>query len=446
MTLGDILRRIREDKQLSLQSVSASSGIDLTVLSKIENGKRIISDSHLMKLAYVYDFKNIDDLFIQGKSDEIVGKLNSLDTQAALQILQVVKEKIQLGVNYKPQIITQSLAKPIGIESRRYIGSKAKLTEWIIDTIISTTVGSGIFFDVFGGTGVVAKNALSKFDKVIINDILYSNNIIYKAFFSPGIVDEVKLSNLIFEYNNIDPLIIQENYFSKNFGGKYFDHNVSKLIGYIRQDIEEKKNDLTEKEFCVLIASLIYSIDKLANTVGHFEAYIKKPIKYKPLDLRIIDFSSSNKVEIFKDDANTLASKIKADIAYIDPPYNSRQYSRFYHVYETLAKWDMPKLYGVALKPEPENMSQYCTSKAAKAFEELISSLNVRYIVVSYNNTYNSKSTSSENKISLEQIKMILNRRGTTQIYESSHRYFNTGKTEFKDHKELLFITAVNDK
>ena len=51
-----------------------------------------------------------------------------------------------------------------------------------------------------------------------------------------------------------------------------------------------------------------------------------------------------------------LAKKIKADIVYIDPPYNSRQYSRFYHVLETLTKWDKPELFGTALKPKEENM------------------------------------------------------------------------------------------
>ena len=49
-----------------------------------------------------------------------------------------------------------------------------------------------------------------------------------------------------------------------------------KIIGYIRQDIENIKSGLTEKEYSILLATLIYNIDKLANTVGHFDAYIKK--------------------------------------------------------------------------------------------------------------------------------------------------------------------------
>lgn len=38
-------------------------------------------------------------------------------------------------------------------------------------------------------------------------------------------------------------------------------------------------------------------------------------------------------------DANQLVRKVKADIAFIDPPYNSRQYSRFYHILENIVQW-----------------------------------------------------------------------------------------------------------
>lgn len=130
-------------------------------------------------------------------------------------------------------------------------------------------------------------------------------------------------------------------------------------------------------------------------------------------------------------------------LPYIDPPYNSRQYSRFYHIYENLVTWEKPELFGVAMKPKAQNMSAYCTSSAPVAFRDLISKLNVKYIVVSYNNTYESKSGSSKNKITLEQIKSILEERGTTKIYDCDHRYFNAGKTNFAKHKELLFITEV---
>ena len=61
--------------------------------------------------------------------------------------------------------------------------------------------------------------------------------------------------------------------------------------------------------------------------------------------MKSIDVLNIKDVSIFNQDANILAKKIKADIVYIDPPYNSRQYSRFYHVLENITKWEKPKLY-----------------------------------------------------------------------------------------------------
>ena len=181
-----------------------------------------------------------------------------------------------------------------------------------------------------------------------------------------------------------------------------------------------------------------------ANTLGHYEAYIKKAITPRKLILRMIDVNNFKGAEIFQEDANQLARNIHADVVYIDPPYNSRQYSRFYHLLETLVQWTKPELFGVAMKPKEENMSEYCRSSAFKAFQDLIAHIDARYLVVSYNNTYKSKSSSSENKIKLEQIEEALNKCGDTHIYEHAYSPFNSGKTEFEDHKEYLFVTHVN--
>jgi len=329
------------------------------------------------------------------------------------------------------------------LESRRYIGSKTKLNDWIFETISKETKDCKSFFDIFAGTGSVAKAASKHFDEIIINDILHSNHVIYKAFYKHEKWDKELISKMINKYNSLNPEKLKENYFSEHFGGKFFDHENAKIIGYIREDIEKNKKKLTDKEYAILITTLIYNIDKIANTVGHFDAYIKKPFKKEQLYMRLIETLDHKKFTIYKADANVIAEKVKADITYIDPPYNSRQYSRFYHIYENLVKWEKPELFGVALKPETENMSDYCTVKARDVFEDLIKKLDTKYLVVSYNNTYNSKSNSSENKIKLQEIQDILDSKGETKVFECTHKFFNTGKTEFNDHKEFLFITKV---
>lgn len=441
-TIGLILKEIREEIGLPMQTVQQNAGIDLTQLSRIENGKRLPTVEQIQRLAKLYNFDN-SRLLIQRESDKII---NSLEfPEIAIETLKVAEDKVTYGSKYLSLFHDVIYQKPIALGSRRYIGSKAKLSDWIMELIDAHTDHIRTFTDLFAGTATISSQALAKYEKVIINDFLHANNIIYKGFFEAGDWDRKKVSDIITRYNSLDPEVLDDNYFSENFGGKFYEYNVSKLIGYIRQDIEDMKDKLTEKEYNILLATLIYNIDKLANTVGHFDAYIKKPIKPQPLRLRLIDAKSFANVEIHREDANLLARQIKSDLVYIDPPYNSRQYCRFYHLYETLIKWDKPKLYGVALKPEPENMSTYCTVKAKDSFEDLVMNLDTRYLVVSYNNTYKSKSNSSENKIKLEEIAEILNRCGETKIFECSHRFFNAGKTEFDDHKELLFITKVNE-
>lgn len=332
------------------------------------------------------------------------------------------------------------------LHNRRYIGSKAKLSEWIMDCVLKNIDTScSIFFDAFAGTGAVTRAALPHFSQVYMNDLLYANQVAYHSFFNTGRYSKKKISELRSYYNKLNSRELNPNYFSDQFGGKYFSHENARKIGFIREDLQQRRPDLTKKEFSILLTSLIYAMDKIANTVGHYDAYIKKPISDKRLELMPLrNYGEQYKgVKIYRTDSNLLAPQIKADVTYLDPPYNSRQYNRFYHIYENLVRWQKPELFGVAMKPKAENSSIYCTVAAKAAFQDLVSKLNTKYIFVSYNNTYASKSGSSRNKIQLEDLKQILSERGETTVFEKPHRYFSTGKTEFADHKELLFATKI---
>lgn len=364
-------------------------------------------------------------------------------------------DAIAKTVDKERNIVIQELEKlqkqqihsfPLGIyniENRRYIGNKNKLINWISELIDKYTAGNS-FFDVFAGTGVVTKDMLKKYNSFIINDFLFSNNIIYKAFFGNESYNPKKLLSKQHVFNTLTTNIKDDDYFSDNFGDKFFSMHDSKIIGEIRTRIENDRS-LNDRECAILIASLIYSSDKIANTVGHYDAYRKKVqivdrFKFdliNPLD------TSNKKIQIFREDSNELVRKVSADVAFIDPPYNSRQYSRFYHVLEGIAKWDKPKLSGIAMKPPVENMSDYSRSSAPQVFNDLIQNLDVKYIVVTYSNTYKSNSSSSRNKIPHDEILKFLNKVGKTQSFERPFQFFNAGKTDLKNHKEFVFITEV---
>ena len=368
-------------------------------------------------------------------ADGIRGTLFAI-LEAEKPAYEITAEKIQENYFYIPQVKENH----IQLHNRRYIGNKHKLIEWIF-SIINKECGGNSFADVFAGTGVVSAVATKHFKKILLNDFLHSNYIIYRAFFGKEAWDKNKIDSIIKGYNNIYGGDLEDNYFSKNFGGKFFSNNSAKIIGFIRENIEENKNNLTEREYFMLIASLLYTADKIANTVGHFDAYFKKDFVNDSFFMKPIDPIDTQEISIFQEDTNVLAKKIKADVVYIDPPYNSRQYSRFYHVLETLTKWDKPKLYGVALKPDPENMSDYCRANAKEKFAELVRDIDAQFLVVSYNNTYDSKSNSSKNKITLQEIEKILQAKGKTKVFEKNYKHFNAGNTNFNNHKEYLFVT-----
>lgn len=334
------------------------------------------------------------------------------------------------------------------INNRRYTGCKTKLTAWIHDTIMDNCKDSVSFCDLFAGTGVVTNALINDFNTFYVNDFLYSNEIIYKAFFLKQDYSEEKIYNFYSRYIDLNPNNIEKNYISENYGDKFFAIDDALLIGEIREDIEINKKELNDKEYSILLASLLYSADRSSNTCGHYDAYIKnhsiKPsFRFELIDPIIKAYNDPRTINITRTDSNRLASKLECDVVYIDPPYSSRQYSRFYHVLENITKWDKPQLFGEAIKPTPENMSEYCKSRALDAFKQLIYSLNVKYIVVSYNNTYESKSSSSKNKMELEDIKQVLQRKGSTKVYYTSHKPFNAGKTSLDNHQELLFVTEV---
>ena len=137
------------------------------------------------------------------------------------------------------------------IYNRRYTGSKYKLISWIFELLHQHCTDCNSFFDVFGGTGVVTYGALESYNNFIVNDFLYSNEVIYRAFFEQEEFDKDKLNVITNNYNKIGKIDLEDNYVSDNYGDKYFSFNDAKIIGYIRQDIEDKKKAgvLNKKEY-----------------------------------------------------------------------------------------------------------------------------------------------------------------------------------------------------
>lgn len=284
----------------------------------------------------------------------------------------------------------------------RYLGNKTKLLPFIDSVIKKYNIEGETFADLFAGTGTVGDH-FKKDYQVISNDFLYFSYVINKAkllnatppkfqkfrdkynkeifswlnelFFSP--------TDYYFIYNNYSP--VGERYF-------FSEKNAIKIDG-IRIKIEELLLEelLNDAEYYFLLASLLESVTKVANTSGTFEAFFKFWERRSQNDFVIlpleIECSTSIKENmIYRENTNSLVRKIKGDIAYIDTPYTVTQYVSAYHMLETIAKYDFPSIKGVGGKRDRGNQnSLYARKKDALVeFEDLFRQIQFKHILVSY--------------------------------------------------------------
>lgn len=332
------------------------------------------------------------------------------------------------------------------INNRRYLGNKYSLSSFIRQTVEGNCSGVNTVVDIFSGTGAVAD--VFKDKMIITNDLLYSNYISNYAWFYPEEYSEKKVIEYIAKYNSISSS--EDNYMRKNFADTFFSADDCSKIGVIREDIEVKykKKEINFKEYAILITCLLYGIDRIANTVGHYDAYRKNAEFGKPLDIPVIlpckKLNENN--NCYNLDANKLIENIQCDLLYLDPPYNSRQYCDAYHLLENVARWEKPKVYGVARKMDRISLkSEYCTISATEAFKKLIEKAEARYILLSYNNMSNKGNDRSNAKISDEDILKILEEKGKVKVFKQSYKSFTTGKSDINDNAERLFLCETFD-
>lgn len=336
--------------------------------------------------------------------------------------------------------------KVIKINNRRYLGNKYKLLPFITKVVADECVNVNTVADIFAGTGAVASAFTDK--KIITNDIMYSNYICHLAWFGSEAYSEEKIINLIMDYNNMT--VEQDNYMSENFADTYFSLEDCKKIGYIRQDIEDRFSEgkLNSRERALLITSLLYGMDKIANTCGHYDAYRQGVVFDKHIELSVPqpDMNLNENNVCYNMDTDELVSDIEADLVYIDPPYNSRQYCDAYHLLENVARWDKPEVFGVARKMDRAALkSDYCTQKATAAFEKLIDSIHAKYIILSYNNMAEKGNDRSNAKINDDDIMRILEKKGIVKVFVENYKAFSTGRSDIKENQERLFLCTCYD-
>lgn len=340
--------------------------------------------------------------------------------------------------------------------SFNYIGSKKSLLDFIdipISKIIKKYKKDVVMLDGFAGTGIVGMHFQSKYINlnVVANDLEYYSYIINFAQLCVPYTD--KLKNLINDFNLIeiknkkDFNLISINYSPKGESGRMFwtQENAEKA-DYIKYLINKnlENNSINNEEAIFLNASLLSSMDKLANTASVYGAFLKKfkNTALQKLELKPIHTNETlNGNKVYNNDVNSdEIFNQKYDIVYLDPPYNQRQYSSNYHPLNYIAKYDKDiEIYGKTGLLKDSNKSKYCQKKEAyEMLSHLVTNLQTKHIILSYNN---------EGIIDFEKIKELLTNLGKVILYMKPYKKFKSNDNQENENVyEYLFHLEKSDK
>jgi transcriptional regulator with XRE-family HTH domain len=97
-TLGETIRKLREETGMPLRTVAAYLDIDQAILSKIERGQRKAAREQVTRLAEYFKVRE-SDLIIAWLSDKVVYEVE--DEKFALQAIQIAEEKIRFRTRNK---------------------------------------------------------------------------------------------------------------------------------------------------------------------------------------------------------------------------------------------------------------------------------------------------------------------------------------------------------
>jgi adenine-specific DNA-methyltransferase len=309
----------------------------------------------------------------------------------------------------------------------RYIGNKTRLLPFIRQGVRRLGIRPGVAHDAFAGTAsvgralktdgwVVASSDLMTYSYVLQRAYVVAQRIPSFAALRAGDPDVRRglrsralrtraaargetVLHAVAEYLSswVEP---EHGFMSRHFspaGGRmYFTEANAGRIDVVRGLLHDwRVRDLIDDDaYTLLLAALIEGADRVANTAGVYAAYIKEwqPNAVRSLHLvPVVPVRGKPGSSAYRNDASAVAEALgPADLLYLDPPYNSRQYAGYYHVPEIIARgWfnGSVQVHGkTGLLRDRSQRSDWCSSpKVGGALRSLLSASGARHVVVSYN-------------------------------------------------------------
>lgn len=346
----------------------------------------------------------------------------------------------------------------------KYVGSKLKILPYIIE-IVNDLKNVTKILDGFTGTTRVAQALAQLGYDVTASDISLWSEVFANCYLLSNKPNQF-YQDII---NHLNVLAGYDGWYTKHYGGELtgdnkrpFQAKNTRKLDAIRDEIEKLNLEWVDK--CVVLVSLIYALDSVDSTLGHYVSYLStwSPRSHNNLILKLPKrFNSVGNHKVIQGDIfQTIASEA-CDLAYFDPPYGSNnekmpasrvRYASYYHIWTTIIKHDKPTVFGkVNRRIDSRDMvagsvfEEFRKDKdgsfiAMQALRKLIKETNAHYILLSY---------SSGGRTTKQELKDIINESGEfIKAIEINYkknvmgdmRWTNKWVNSDEKHHEYLFL------
>lgn len=334
----------------------------------------------------------------------------------------------------------------------RYMGAKYKLLDFLLPQIESELPPKSTFLDLMAGTHAVGY-ALKQRHPILANDVQNYSFEFGRALLSNHTSAEVQecFNSL---YSQFEITESSKGWFSRTYADTYFSMVQCREIEEIRMRLEQIDNHSLK---AILLVALANALSLCQSSPGHFAQYMPashsrlqtlrsmsvfRAFQRRCLEIDIAPSEFSHQVfkqDVFEflesDDIAGLAPE--GSLAYLDPPYSTAQYSRYYHLLETVILMDEPSVSHKGLYRPDRHQSPFCSTKqVVKAFDRI--ALNARSrgwkLAVSY---------SSHGLVTVPELIQLLNRYyPRVELHEQRYSHSMQGRGVASDRTEIMIIAS----
>ena len=314
-----------------------------------------------------------------------------------------------------------------------YMGSKKKIIPSIHNALKDIEFDS--ILDMFTGTTRVAQSFRAAGKVVIANDLSDASQCYGSLFLEHP--SPISLQPYLDQMNNLEGY---EGWFTENYhgdrtnnergDGRFMQYKNTIKVDAARDFIDTLNiDDISKKS---LIACILFSFSKVDNTTGQQQAYLKEwcDRSYRDIVFEIPGTIIGPIGRVYNVDCfDERWTQGEVDVVYLDPPYSKNVwYPSYYHIYDSVAKWDKPPTVGKAKRridrssigkkqgiedKKLMNNNPWYSSNPAEGFVHLLETFADSTFLISY---------SSDSALSKEDTLDLLSSFGEVTFYSIDHK------------------------